>query len=175
MQKLHVPCLSSPECLVMINFVNELMIMIVPYGGGGRFWCPWNDNCMSNHDYNSHFTTWHCCVTVTLYRPMTHFSVMKLLFPYDQWRVLASWLHTCVCKSFPEDSGELWTAFSHNGIHYTYQKLNCAYLWRDNVGMSRKLNVVNCVMLSQTKRRSLSRQISRTKHATEMKQKVTNS
>ena len=126
--------------------------------------CQWLDLCTQ-------------CVAslLTLYRPMTRFSVMKLMFPYDQWRVLASWIHTCVCKSFPEDSGELRTSFFGNSIHHTYRKLNCAYLRRDSVGMSRKLNEAKRVMLSQTKRSSLSRPISRSKQGTEMKQKATNS
>ena len=75
---------------------------------------------------------------------MTHFGVMKLLFPYNQWHILASWIHTCICKSFPEDSGELWTSFFDNDIHHTHWKLNCVYLRHDSVSMIRKLNSEAC-------------------------------
>ena len=97
---------------------------------------------------------------LTLYRPITRFSVMNTYLRL---------------QDFPEDSDELRTSFFGNSIHHTYRKLNCAYLRRDSAGMSQKLNVAKRVMLSQTKRPSLSRPISRSKQATEMKQKATNS
>ena len=141
----------------------------------GRVLCGWRQTELSNDGGEAK----GCARNVYNYNDYikTHnvLSAMKLLFPYDQCRILASSIHTCVCQSFPEDSSELQTSFFGYGIHYTYWKLNCAYLRCDSVSMSQKLNIAKRVMLSQTKKPSLSRPISRSKQATEMKQKATNS
>ena len=89
---------------------------------------------------------------------MTHFSVM------NTYLCLQVFPKVVVKYGFP----------SSVTVFITYRKLNCAYLRHDSVGMSRKLNIAKRVMLSQTKRPAL-RPISRSKQATEMKQKATNS
>ena len=80
---------------------------------------------------------------------MTRFSIMKLLFhdPIPIWPMtrLASWIHTCVCKSFPKDSGEWRTSFFDNGIHYTYKWLkessNLAEDFKEHRAVTAKLQV----------------------------------
>ena len=61
--------------------------------------------------------------STALYRPMTPYGVMRLMFPYDQWRRTASWVLSCLWGFPAEDSGLLRTVHTCNSIHYIYRKL----------------------------------------------------
>ena len=82
-----------------------------------------------------------CSWQLTLYRPMTPYGVMRLMFPYDQWRRTASWVLTCLWVFPPEDSGLARTVHASNSIHYTHRKLIVHILIETSTLTRRKLNV----------------------------------
>ena len=77
---------------------------------------------------------------LTLYRPMTSYGVMRLMFLYDQWPRTVSWVLTCLCVFPPEDS-LVRTVHTCNSIHYTHRKLIMHILIEISTLMRQKLNV----------------------------------